>query len=135
MSRQPRPDVVTVIGILELILAAPFMIGALTILLIPVPAVLMSTSDPVGLTAAIFGLALGILVCAAMGVLFVVAGIGMLRVKSWARILTIVLAILITPGFPVGTILGIAALVYLFRDDVRELFAPNRPATQSGGED
>ena len=75
-----------------------------------------------GVLAPLFGLAIGMLFSAAFGVLFVIAGVGMLNMRNWARIMTIVLAILMLPGFPVGTLLGVVALWYLFQDEVKVLF-------------
>jgi hypothetical protein len=122
MKQVRRPDGVTIIAIIEFVLAAPFFLGALAILFFAVPGVLMYTRYPMGVLAPLFGLAIGILFSTAFGVLFVIAGIGMLNMRSWARIMTIVLAILMLPGFPVGTLLGVVALWYLFQDEVKALF-------------
>jgi hypothetical protein len=122
MRHVRRPDGVTIIAIIEFVLAAPFFMGALAILFFAVPGVLMYTRHPMGVLAPLFGLAIGILFTTAFGVLFVIAGIGMLNMRNWARIMTIVLAILMLPGFPVGTLLGVVALWYLFQDEVKALF-------------
>ncbi len=122
MKQVKRPDGVTIIAIIEFVLAAPFFLGALAILFFAVPGVIMYTRHPMGLLAPLFGLAIGILFSAAFGVLFVIAGIGMLSMRNWARIMTIILAILMLPGFPVGTLLGVVALWYLFQDEVKALF-------------
>ena len=55
------------------------------------------------------------------------AGIGLLKYRSWARILAIVLAILNLLNFPLGTIFGIYALWVLFSKETEALFA-GRPA-------
>ena len=122
MKPVKRPDGVTIIAIIEFVLAAPFFLGALAILFFAVPAVLMYTRHPMGLLAPLFGLAIGILFSAAFGVLLVIAGVGMLSMRNWARIMTIILAIVMLPGFPVGTLLGVVALWYLFQDEVKALF-------------
>jgi hypothetical protein len=122
MKQVKRPDGITIIAIIELVLAAPFFLGALAILFFAVPAVLMYARHPMGLLAPLFGLAIGILFSAAFGVLLTIAGIGMLSMRNWARIMTIILAIVMLPGFPVGTLLGVAALWYLFQDEVKALF-------------
>ncbi len=56
-----------------------------------------------------------------------IAGIGLLRYREWARILTIVLSIIELPGFPFGTALGVYGLVVLFQDETVRLFR-NPPA-------
>ncbi len=52
----------------------------------------------------------------------VVAGIGLLSFKSWARILAIILAVLNLPGFPIGTLLGIYSLWALLDSESSLLF-------------
>jgi hypothetical protein len=52
----------------------------------------------------------------------VVAGIGLLSFKSWARILAIILSILNLPGFPIGTLLGIYSLWALLDSESSLLF-------------
>ena len=53
---------------------------------------------------------------------YVLAGYGLLRYKSWARILAIILAILNLILFPIGTALGIYTLVIMFNDEAEALF-------------
>lgn len=53
----------------------------------------------------------------------IIAGLGLLAYKSWARILAIVLGILNLPGFPTGTILGVYTLYVMLDDDTSALFA------------
>jgi hypothetical protein len=52
----------------------------------------------------------------------IVAGLGLLQYRPWARILTIILGILNLPGFPIGTILGIYTLIILLDERSSELF-------------
>lgn len=42
--------------------------------------------------------------------------------KNWARILAIIFAILGLFNFPIGTIISIIILIYLFKDDVKMYF-------------
>ena len=51
-----------------------------------------------------------------------VAGIGLLKFKPWARILAIVLSVLHLINFPLGTILGVYALYVLLSEDGARLF-------------
>jgi hypothetical protein len=53
----------------------------------------------------------------------IVAGIGLLAYKNWARILGIILGILNLPGFPTGTILGVYSLYVLLDDETSALFS------------
>ena len=52
----------------------------------------------------------------------VIAGIGLLNTKPWARVLTIILGILNLPGFPVGTLLGVYSLYVMLDDETSTLF-------------
>jgi hypothetical protein len=62
--------------------------------------------------AALFGI---------MAIPSIIAGWGLSQRKSWARILTIILAILSLPQFPVGTAIGVYALVILFNDESKRI--------------
>jgi hypothetical protein len=52
-----------------------------------------------------------------------VAGIGLLRHLSWARWLTLILAVVDLVFVPVGTLFGIYAIWALMQDETAELFA------------
>ena len=51
------------------------------------------------------------------------AGIGLLKYRPWARILTIVLSALNLMNFPIGTIIGIYGLWVMLSDEGSRLFA------------
>lgn len=53
----------------------------------------------------------------------IVAGYGLLKRKSWARPLAIVVGLLNLSSFPVGTAVGIYALWTLFQDEARLVLA------------
>ena len=52
-----------------------------------------------------------------------IAGYGLLKMRSWARILAIILAAISLTKIPFGTIFGIYALVILFNKETERLFA------------
>ncbi|NOR11661.1 MAG: hypothetical protein GQ545_00215 [Candidatus Aminicenantes bacterium] len=52
----------------------------------------------------------------------VIAGIGLLKKKEWARILAMVVSFLNLIAIPLGTALSIYTLVILFKDETAELF-------------
>ena len=54
----------------------------------------------------------------------IVAGIGLLKFRSWARILGIVLCAVCLLGFPIGTVFGIYGLWVLLSKDTERLFQP-----------
>jgi hypothetical protein len=49
-------------------------------------------------------------------------GIGILKAKSWGRIVSIVVAVLSLFWIPIGTVLGVLVLIYLTRSEVRAYF-------------
>ncbi|HET9467990.1 MAG TPA: hypothetical protein VFO48_06250 [Vicinamibacterales bacterium] len=68
------------------------------------------------------GVALGVFMLA-LSLPGIVAGIGLLKYRPWARILTIVLSALNLMNVPFGTILGIYGLWVMLSDDGSRLFA------------
>jgi hypothetical protein len=53
----------------------------------------------------------------------ILAGVGLLNYRSWARILALILGVLNLPAFPIGTILGAYTLYALLDDESSRLFA------------
>ena len=57
----------------------------------------------------------------------VIIGIGLLRLRPWARIAGIVVSIVSLVMFPFGTVLGVYGLWVLFSKDTERLFLPAQP--------
>ena len=55
-----------------------------------------------------------------------IAGVGLLKLRPWARILTIVLSIFHLFGFPIGTAIGAYCLWVLFNEKTVRLFEAQR---------
>lgn len=60
-------------------------------------------------------------VVAVLSIPNIIAGWGLSKRKSWARMLTIILGILALPQMPVGTALGIYAIIVMFNDETKRL--------------
>lgn len=58
----------------------------------------------------------------------IIAGIGLLSFRPWARILALILGVLNLPAFPTGTILGVYTLYALLDDESSRLFSASYPA-------
>jgi hypothetical protein len=58
-----------------------------------------------------------------------IAGVGLLRFRPWARILGIVVAVLNLIHFPFGTVVGIYGLWVLFNKETEALFSGAPPTT------
>jgi hypothetical protein len=121
-SHPERPEGIVLLAIYHFLVAVPGIIIGVLILIIPVPAVAVSVNDVVGLTAALAGLALAILLTGGLGLVYLIAGIGLLYMQNWARWLAIALAVLSLLVIPIGTIIGAIVLVYLFNEPVKRLF-------------
>jgi hypothetical protein len=69
---------------------------------------------------------IGMIVCVLITVLAIpgiIAGIGLLRMRSWARIVAIIVGCLNLLHFPFGTALGVYTLWVLLNDESRNLLA------------
>ncbi|MBN1464322.1 hypothetical protein JXA02_01080 [candidate division KSB1 bacterium] len=56
-----------------------------------------------------------------------IAGWGLLKLKSWSRLLGIILAILDLLKFPLGTAFGIYALWVLMNEETEKIFKKHQP--------
>ena len=92
----------------------------------------MASGDPDGEAAAGFFALLGgfLLVLTLITSLpSILAGWGLLKRKSWARVLTIIIAALNLFWIPIGTILGIYALWVMLNKDTMPMFQPGGGGT------
>lgn len=69
------------------------------------------------------GLAIGLFLTI-LAVPKIIAGIGLMKKKEWARILTLVLSFLSLLNIPLGTALAIYSFVILIKDETIQLFKP-----------
>jgi uncharacterized membrane protein (DUF2068 family) len=60
----------------------------------------------------------------AVGIPSLIAGVGLLKKKRWARIVAMIVAIVALIGFPVGTGAGIYTLWVLTRTETEQLLSP-----------
>ena len=113
-----RPKWLIAIAIWRFIAASLLAIGiiAIAVFALPVAVEEGDTGPPLGWSIVIQWLLVFIS-------LFVVAGIGLIKGKSWGRVLAIVYAVLDLFAIPIGTIIGVLSLVYLFRQEVKEYFS------------
>jgi hypothetical protein len=59
---------------------------------------------------------------AVFGAIFLFTAKGISNRKNWAKIVGILLGVLMLPGFPVGTVLGIFVLIGLLSQDANTWF-------------
>lgn len=118
-----RPEGVTVIAVLHILNAVMFGLFGLAILLIPVPVVWFNVTDATGRFWALFALGPAAAFIIAAGGLTLLAGVGLLRLQDGARWLTVALALLALPAFPVGSLIGALTLAYLLQPTTGQAFA------------
>jgi hypothetical protein len=120
---------VTVLGILFIVLGALGVIGFLVIVLVfggAAGIVSVAADDPEATAIAVpilgtVGTLIALFVLL-MSVPDIIAGIGLLGYRPWARILGIVLCILGILHFPFGTIVGVYGLWVLLSPETEALF-------------
>lgn len=55
-----------------------------------------------------------------------IGGIGLLRRRAWSKALTLIVAALSLPNFPIGTALGLYAIWFWLQPNTERLFFPQR---------
>jgi hypothetical protein len=117
-----RPFGVTLLAVLY------FILGIIWLLFVVIISVCLSslfTMPGVPETAGddIFaGMAMCWVIFGIIALLHFLVGFGLLKGQGWARIVAIILAILGLINFPIGTIISIIILIYLFKPDVKAYF-------------
>jgi type IV pilus assembly protein PilA len=114
-----RPGVITLLAVLQFIGAAIWLFvgifGSSTFLL---------ASD----TDRGFGVIIFVALIGGFGLLQLACGIGLLKLKPYGRILQLVFAFIGLLGFPIGTVISILILIYMFKPGIKVLFS-GKPAS------
>src|SRR5688572_18801449 len=122
-----------ILGILNIVFGGLGICGALVILLVfGIPAgLVVADGDPDAAgTLSILGVVGGFIffLAAIFSVPALVAGIGLLKYREWARIWTIVASVLHLINIPFGTALGVYGLWVMFKDETVSLIKARIPA-------
>jgi hypothetical protein len=122
-----------ILGILNIIFGGLGICGALIVLLvfgIPAGLVVADGDQDAAWTLSILGAVGGfVFVLAAIFSLpALVAGIGLLKYREWARTWTIVASVLHVLNIPLGTALGVYGLWVMFKDETVTLIKARNPA-------
>lgn len=115
-------DHVTVVGILRIGFAVLGLLAAAIVFVAVVGGGWISGDAEAIRITSIVGTVVGGLMLA-LSVPGLLAGFGLLRRWSWARWLTLVLAVLDLALVPIGTVFGIYAIWVLMQDETVELFS------------
>lgn len=68
----------------------------------------------------------------ALGGATAAAGVGLLQHKDWARVFTVVMAVLLLFNFPIGTVIAVYAFWVLFSDDGQKYYKSRAESTMTG---
>ena len=85
-------------------------------------------------TAFLITSGVGVIIAVTLCVLAVpgiIAGLGLLKLRPWARILAIIVGALHLLSFPLGTALGAYTIAVMLNDGVRAMFEPASAAAPS----
>jgi hypothetical protein len=119
---------VKVVGVLNIAMGACGLVGVVVLIVLfgGAAGIVSQSGDPEAATAVpiigIAGTAIVMLILA-LSLPAVIIGIGLFRLRPWARIGGIVLSIFHLIWVPVGTIIGVYSLWVLFSKDSERLFA------------
>ncbi|HVR43161.1 MAG TPA: hypothetical protein VMS56_06895 [Thermoanaerobaculia bacterium] len=114
---------VQILAILHIVAGAILLlVGAGVFITLAGAGLLSGDPDAMAVTAVI-GLFVGALLFV-LSVPSIIAGMGLLRHRPWARVLTLVLAALQILNFPFGTALGIYSFWVLLNEQTTPLFGP-----------
>lgn len=119
-----RPDLLILVAILQF-LAAFFLLAAIAaIAAYNLPEVLGFRDSPTD-TGAIFVISISLFIVFCLFCSSLAGGIGILQVKKWGRIISMVNATIGLLNIPIGTVIGVFILMYLSKTEVREYFEIN----------
>ena len=129
---------VTILGVLFIVLGALGVIGFLAVMLVfggAAGIVSMAADDPEASAIAVpiigsVGTAIGVFILI-MSIPDILAGIGLLERRPWARILGIVLSVLGLLHFPLGTLVGAYGLWVLLNPETEALFRGAPPPSRT----
>ncbi|MHB0858650.1 MAG: hypothetical protein ACYC5M_13925 [Anaerolineae bacterium] len=121
-ERTRRPEYVTLIAIYHLLMGGLALLGALAIVVFGMLPILFAVQEAMPLAISLAALAFGVVLVGILAVASLAVGYGLLRMQNWARWGAIILAVLMLPGFPVSTVIGVLILIYLLGDEGRRVF-------------
>jgi hypothetical protein len=115
-----RPDGITLLAILHFCSGGIGIVASMILLLIGMMPLLVMRAVPALAMLILFFI--GAVVVGAVSILALFTGVGLLRMHNWARWVTIILAILSLPAFPLGTVVGGLIIWYMLQDSIAALF-------------
>jgi hypothetical protein len=121
-----RPEFVTLVAVYQFVTAGILLLLSCLILAVLLPFLLLLA--PAGQEVFITFLMMSIVLAFVLGFGFasLIVGWGLLRMREWARLGALVLALFALIGFPIWTIAGVLILLYLTSEEARSAFERSR---------
>jgi hypothetical protein len=117
-----RPEGVSLVALYFFAMSIPSLIGACCLLTGMVTAGFsiqeIDFSAGVGITTGTIALILAF----GLGILLFITGLGLWGMRMWARWLAVGISILSLFAFPIGTVIGVVTIWYLFRESTKDAF-------------
>lgn len=120
-----KPDLIILIVIWQFLTAVVLFFGIIALGVFAYPAVFRLWGEP--FIGGVVILSMATLVLLTFCGLAVASAVGLLLDKEWGRIASLVHSALSTLWIPIGTVIGILALVYLTKTEVRDYFKGKGP--------
>ena len=112
---------IKVLGWLYIVMGALGILTALLLLVILLGTGVVANDRDAMLVLSIVGITIGGIL-SVVSLPNIIAGAGLLKFKSWARVVALILGFLNLFAFPLGTVLGIYTFVSLLNEDAARLF-------------
>ena len=112
---------VHLLGVLHIVFSALGLLAAIIVFVAVVGGGLISGDQEAVTITMIVGTAVGGLI-GILSIPGIIGGVGLLKRKSWAKILVLIIGILNLPGIPVGTALGIYTIWVLMCEETNQVF-------------
>jgi uncharacterized membrane protein (DUF2068 family) len=123
-----RPDGVSLLAILFYLLAALSLIGGIFLVaasdsLVDLVEEEATTDIPDWVMNNMRDLlTVGGVIAIIIGLFYAITGWGLWNLKSWSRLVAIILAVISLLNIPIGTIIGLVVLWYLFKPEIKQAF-------------
>lgn len=121
-TMKPRPEGVTITAIYHFLVGVPLLLLSMFFLMLMMIMPVLIRDSAAGLTVTILVLGFVFTLFLVLGAVALITGVGLLKMKNWARWLAIIQSVFNLLNFPIGTVIGGIIIVYLLSEPVREAF-------------
>jgi len=117
-----RPDGVMLISVYHFLWAALMLLAAFALIALPFVVGVFAEGDRDAILWTSIASIVSLVFVVPIFLINLIVGLGLLRMKEWARILAVVLAIFRLLNIPLGTVIGGLTIWYLLQEPVAQEF-------------